>query len=74
MEVDHVIPLSRGGSNTFENMRWVTKEANCLKRAMLDDELVEICFDVIAFTATGKANLNKAGYYGTVRTARDRRA
>jgi 5-methylcytosine-specific restriction endonuclease McrA len=33
MEVDHIIPLSKGGTNTIENMVWACRSCNSKKSA-----------------------------------------
>ena len=48
-ELDHVVPISRGGSLTIENLRWLCAEANQAKRAMLDDEFIRLCTEVTEF-------------------------
>ena len=42
IELDHIIPVSRGGLNNINNVRWVTKQANRLKGNFLDSELIKI--------------------------------
>jgi len=32
-ELDHIVPLSRGGSNDRRNLQWTCKPCNCRKRA-----------------------------------------
>lgn len=43
IELDHILPVTRGGSNDLSNVRWVTKEANRLKQNLTDIELKELC-------------------------------
>ena len=47
-ELDHIHPKVKGGSNSAENLRWVCEQANKLKRAMTDSELLCICREVVA--------------------------
>jgi len=49
-ELDHIVPRTRGGDNSYENMRWLCADANQAKRALLDDELLMLCRDVIAWS------------------------
>lgn len=49
MELDHIIPLSKGGLSVIDNLQWTCKEANQAKKDLLDDEFIELCKDVIAF-------------------------
>lgn len=37
-EIEHVIPVSRGGSNDLENLVWACRPCNRLKRTMTGDE------------------------------------
>lgn len=52
MTVDHIVPLSRGGKNTFNNLRCVCENCNKFKGNMLDAEMygefVNICSIKIA--------------------------
>lgn len=48
-EVDHKIPVSRGGTNDPDNLHWVTAEANFVKRAMTHDEFINICTDIAEY-------------------------
>jgi len=45
---DHIIPISRGGSNSIENLGICTRRANAAKTDMTPDELYEFCRQVIA--------------------------
>ena len=49
MELDHKIPLSRGGKSTIENLQWTCEEANQAKKDLLDDEFITLCQEVIAY-------------------------
>lgn len=48
-ELDHIIPRSRGGEDTLENARWLTRVANQAKRDLLDSEFLELCRSVVAW-------------------------
>ena len=43
IELDHIIPVSRGGAKDLANVRWVLKIMNRLKGNLLDSEFVELC-------------------------------
>ncbi len=45
---DHLVPLSRGGSQDASNMRLVTRQANHSKANLLLEEFVQLCQDVVA--------------------------
>lgn len=47
-EFDHIIPRSRGGSNTFDNLEITTREANRLKGNLTLDELLTLCEKILA--------------------------
>jgi 5-methylcytosine-specific restriction endonuclease McrA len=49
-ELDHKTPKSRGGKHIIENLRWVTKEVNRVKRNLLDSEFISLCEKVIETT------------------------
>jgi 5-methylcytosine-specific restriction endonuclease McrA len=42
-EFDHIIPVSRGGNNSLDNLGICTKEANRAKNTMTHVEFVEFC-------------------------------
>lgn len=44
---DHIIPRSRGGQNTLENLGLCTRAANSAKSDMTPDELVALCKKII---------------------------
>jgi 5-methylcytosine-specific restriction endonuclease McrA len=48
-EIDHCIPIARGGPDTIDNLRWVSGTANRLKRDLTDAEPVKFCGSVVAW-------------------------
>ncbi len=44
---DHIIPRSRGGDNTIDNLGICTKQANQAKHDMTPEELIEFCKKVL---------------------------
>lgn len=48
-EVDHIIPFSKGGKTSKENLRWVLKSVNRAKQTMTDAELIALCRQIIEF-------------------------
>lgn len=46
--LDHIIPLSRGGTHTKENAQLVCEEVNRAKGMLKEDEFVALCKDVVA--------------------------
>ena len=42
-ELDHKIPLSRGGTNDLGNLQWLSREVNRAKGAMDNDEFIAMC-------------------------------
>jgi 5-methylcytosine-specific restriction endonuclease McrA len=47
-QLDHILPISRGGTSTLDNMGLTSKDANQAKRGMTNDEFFELCASVIA--------------------------
>lgn len=47
-QLDHIIPISRGGTSTIENMGLTIKDANQAKRGMTNEELFDLCASIIA--------------------------
>jgi hypothetical protein len=41
------MPLARGGNDVLDNLRWVCKEVNIMKRHMTDAELFTLCREII---------------------------
>lgn len=48
-QVDHKVPISRGGLNNAENLHWVTARANCAKGTMTHDEFLNVCTEVASY-------------------------
>lgn len=46
-QFDHIIPTSRGGNNTIDNLGICTKQANMAKTNMTPDELINFCKKVL---------------------------
>lgn len=46
IHLDHILPLSKGGTDEIGNLRWVCKDANLAKRALTDFEFIKLCCDV----------------------------
>lgn len=44
---DHIVPSSKGGSNSIENLGICTKEANMAKSDMTVEEFVKLCNMVV---------------------------
>lgn len=44
---DHVIPHSKGGSNTLDNLGVCSREANLAKHDMTPDEFIQLCKNVL---------------------------
>ena len=42
-QLDHIIPLIKGGSGTIENLRWVHRDVNYAKRDLSDTQFVALC-------------------------------
>lgn len=46
---DHIIPASRGGDNSLDNLGICTKEANQAKHNMTPDEFINFCRKVVNY-------------------------
>jgi 5-methylcytosine-specific restriction endonuclease McrA len=47
-ELDHVVPLSRGGETSLHNLRWAHKRCNRVKHDMMLDEMLDLMKKIIA--------------------------
>lgn len=47
LEVDHIVPRSKGGSDELSNLRLVCRAANAAKGELTDDELLLLCQEII---------------------------
>lgn len=47
--LDHKIPVSRGGDNSLDNVAILAKEVNFAKHNMTNDELIQLCKDILIF-------------------------
>lgn len=45
-EIDHIVPISRGGDNSINNSRWLCRQANQAKHSLTDDEFFRLCSEV----------------------------
>ena len=46
---DHIIPQSKGGENTLENLGILTTEANRAKSNLTVDEFIQLCKDILNY-------------------------
>lgn len=46
VQLDHIVPLVRGGSSTIENLRWVHRDVNYAKRDLFDAEFIALCQEI----------------------------
>lgn len=47
-QVDHKLPIARGGKDDLANLQWTTAEANRAKRDLTDAEFHALCVDAVA--------------------------
>ena len=45
-ELDHKIPVCRGGTNDLSNLQWIHKSINRAKGTMTNQEFIEACLKV----------------------------
>ena len=46
-QVDHKLPLARGGTDELTNLQWTTAETNRSKRDLTDAEFLALCQDAV---------------------------
>jgi hypothetical protein len=44
---DHIVPVTKGGDNTLENLGLACREANCAKNDMTVNELLGLCKEIL---------------------------
>jgi 5-methylcytosine-specific restriction endonuclease McrA len=47
-QIDHILPIARGGGHGMDNLRWVCAAANRAKRELTDDEFIELARAVVS--------------------------
>lgn len=47
ISIDHIIPLTKGGTNAVNNLRFVTLKVNTAKHIMSDIEFVSFCQNIV---------------------------
>ncbi len=47
-ELDHIVPVSKGGKNHPENLQWLSPEVNQCKNDMTVDEFIAVCRNVLS--------------------------
>jgi 5-methylcytosine-specific restriction endonuclease McrA len=50
VSIDHILPLIRGGKNELSNLQLTTKEANQAKHTLTQEELIQLCKDILSMT------------------------
>lgn len=48
-ELDHIIPVSKGGLNHPSNLQWLSPEVNQCKNDLTDQEFINICKAVLSY-------------------------
>ena len=47
-ELDHIIPVSKGGKNEPSNLQWLAPEVNQCKNDMTVGEFMAVCINVLS--------------------------
>lgn len=53
-QLDHKVPVCKGGDNSPNNLQWITAESNRVKRSMTHEEFIAICSDIAAYIEANK--------------------
>ena len=54
--IDHIIPISKGGTYDYDNLQCCCKKCNQLKDDALPDDFFKVILDVVDFQISGKNN------------------
>jgi hypothetical protein len=49
--LDHIVPKSKGGKNELNNYQWLHKNVNRMKNRMLEDDFLDLCRMITAYTS-----------------------
>lgn len=47
ISIDHIMPLTRGGTNALDNLRFIVRSANTAKHTMSDAEFLSFCQNIV---------------------------
>ena len=47
-QLDHIIPIIKGGKGSIENLRWVHRDVNYAKRDLSDSCFLTLCHQIVA--------------------------
>lgn len=53
ISVDHIVPLSKGGSNHVDNIRLVHNMVNRMRLEYSDDDFIQMCHKISDYARTG---------------------
>jgi 5-methylcytosine-specific restriction endonuclease McrA len=58
IEVDHIIPIQRGGAHHPDNAQFLTSGVNRAKNTMTQEEFIAMCKQVVEYTSKPKGASN----------------
>lgn len=47
--LDHIIPISRGGRKSLENVHWIDLKVNAIKQNLTHDEFLDIARSIVSY-------------------------
>lgn len=66
-ELDHIIPVSRGGMNVIDNYQWLHADVNQAKRGLLDSEFLALVGDVYDYRLKRQRERRQQRQHETIR-------
>jgi CRISPR/Cas system Type II protein with McrA/HNH and RuvC-like nuclease domain len=58
--MDHIVPLSRGGKHSIENIQILHRQVNAMKGTLSQEDLIALAREIVAYSDRQKAGSAQA--------------